>query len=94
MSTAPRIYGCPDTVLSHDNEPGVDYATVTWLEPRILDQSASSMLTSSHNSGDTFFIGQTIVTYVVTDDGPNDETCSFTVEVIGEYGLIHKQRLE
>src|SRR5258707_3358533 len=38
--------------------------------------------TSNHNSGDTFPVGITTVTYNAVDGAGNSATCSFTVKVI------------
>ncbi|XP_781917.4 hyalin [Strongylocentrotus purpuratus] len=78
----PTIYGCPDQTIVQDNEPGLDYADVTWVEPRTEDASTTSSLRSDIMSGDRFFIGETVVTYRLTDNGPNVDICEFTVQVV------------
>ncbi|XP_063957984.1 hyalin-like [Lytechinus pictus] len=79
---APTIYGCPDQTIVKDNEPGLDDAVVTWVEPRIQDASSTTSLTSDIKSGSRFVIGETTVTYTLTDISTNVETCEFIVQVV------------
>ncbi|WP_170109857.1 DUF7948 domain-containing protein, partial [Xanthomarina spongicola] len=60
-------------------------AIVTYTEPVGSDNCGivSTNLTTSLGSGDTFPIGNTVVTYMTTDTSGNTETCSFTVSVVG-----------
>nr|XP_054759486.1 hyalin-like [Lytechinus pictus] len=85
---APTIYGCPDQTIVKDNEPGLDDAVVTWVEPRIQDASSTTSLTSDIKSGSRFVIGETTVTYTLTDISTNVETCEFIVQVVGEFETL------
>ncbi|MFM9056211.1 MAG: MopE-related protein, partial [Bacteroidota bacterium] len=54
---------------------------VTWTAPSASDNCGIASLVSSHNSGDTFPVGTTTVTYTATDIAGNTSTCSFDVTV-------------
>ena len=57
--------------------------SVYWTEPTALDNSGVQTLTSSHQPGDVFAVGNTTVTYTATDASGNVAMESFTVMVIG-----------
>ena len=71
---------CPADVTV-ETTPGTCDAVATWAAPTIVDNCSASVASSSHNSGDTFPIGTTTVTYTVTDDAGNATTCEFDVIV-------------
>ena len=77
---APVISGTPANI-SQDSDPGSCTATVTWTAPTAADNCALASLTSTHDSGDSFFIGTTTVTYTATDIHGNISTSSFTVTI-------------
>jgi len=77
----PMIAGCPENVLTSPNENCE--AIVTWTLPIATDICGLESLTSSHDSGDAFPQGETIVTYTATDLCGNTAICSFTVTVEG-----------
>ena len=59
-------------------------AIVSYTEPVGTDNcSATTVLTAGFASGETFPIGDTVVTYEVTDAASNTAECSFTVTVTG-----------
>lgn len=74
---APYFIECPADVTvvpdSNNCEP-----IVTWVPPTGLDNCTPSV-TSTHNPGDAFPVGTTTVTYTVTDESGNSNTCSFDV---------------
>ncbi|XP_071508194.1 uncharacterized protein [Diadema antillarum] len=72
---APVIEGCP---LGVENIS----PTATWREPTASDNSGFVTLTSTHQSGDTFPIGRSVVTYTAIDPAGNVANCSFPV-IIG-----------
>lgn len=77
--TPPTITSCTDLVV--DASPSSCNAVVTW-DLSITDNcTAQPVIISNHNSGDTFPLGTTLVTYEATDDSENKATCSFTVTV-------------
>lgn len=76
--TGPVFDFCPPNNIVYDQQPGTCDAIVTWDEPVAVDECSNVMISSSHNSGDTF-TGTTTVVYVATDDSGNTTTCSFDV---------------
>ena len=59
-------------------------ATVSWTPPTASDNSGETVtLTSDYESGDTFPIGTTTVTYAATDTSGNTATSTFNVVVTG-----------
>ena len=79
----PVINACP-SVPGVTTDSGDATAVVTWTPPTATDNSGVQTLTSTHNSGDSFPIGNISVTYTATDDAGNTETCTFPVVVSGE----------
>lgn len=82
----PTILGCPQNIsvtpASSDCSP-----EVTWTAPTASDNCGVS-LTSDHNSGDSFPIGTTTVTYTATDLAGNSVTCSFDVVITPSQLLV------
>ena len=58
-------------------------AIVTWKPPVASDNFGSVSLLSSHNPGDSFALGTTLVTYTATDAANHRAKDSFNVIVIG-----------
>ena len=67
-----------------NTDPGLPNATVTWEEPSASDNSGLVTLTSNHNSGESFSVGNTTVTYTAFDANGNNDSDIFTVTVIGK----------
>eukprot|EP00057_Strongylocentrotus_purpuratus_P026271 XP_011680745.1 PREDICTED: hyalin-like [Strongylocentrotus purpuratus] len=78
----PLISGCPSSIYV-DADSGKSTGTAIWAEPTASDNSGFQTLTSDYNSGNSFPVGTTNVTYISTDDAGNTDTCSFDVTVIG-----------
>lgn len=80
---APVISGCPgDRHLNTDANSCT--AIALWGEPTATDNCTATgnlVWVKSHSSGDTFALGTTLVTYVVTDAQGRSDTCSFNVIV-------------
>ncbi len=76
----PVINNCP-TNISVNNDPDSCNAVVNWTAPTANDNCPGVTLTSTHNSGDTFPVGTTTVTYTATDASGNSVTCSFDITV-------------
>src|SRR5690606_41968976 len=71
---------CPGNItVSNDN--GNCDAVVTWTAPTGADNCAGAVVTSSHNSGDTFPIGTTTVTYTKIEGAACRKSCSLDVAV-------------
>ncbi|MFK7933149.1 MAG: HYR domain-containing protein, partial [Saprospiraceae bacterium] len=59
-----------------------------WIEPEATDNCNISGVTQNAQSGDSFPLGETVVTYTASDsaDPANTATCSFTVTVAEKAG--------
>ena len=77
-TTVPVITGLSDISVNTPTDQAT--ATVSWTPPTV---DPGETLTSTHNAGDSFDIGETTVTYTATDDNFNSVTASFTVTVSG-----------
>eukprot|EP00057_Strongylocentrotus_purpuratus_P018227 XP_011672701.1 PREDICTED: uncharacterized protein LOC105442361 [Strongylocentrotus purpuratus] len=76
----PVINVCPsDQNVTTDS--GNSTAVVTWTPPTATDNSGYQTLTSTHNSGEYFPLGNNTVTYTSTDSAGNTKTCTFFVVV-------------
>jgi gliding motility-associated-like protein len=78
--TVPVISDCPTDILLEANESGT--ARATWQNPNMSLPCGKLTTTSSHKSGDSFKIGNTVVTMEVWDDFGNKNSCSFNVKVV------------
>ncbi|PHP64769.1 hypothetical protein CSC94_22470, partial [Zhengella mangrovi] len=76
----PVLSGLP-TDITQPTDAGLATAVVTWTEPTASDNAPGVTLTSTHNPGDAFPIGETTVTYTATDAAGNTATGSFKVTV-------------
>jgi gliding motility-associated-like protein len=79
-NTAPAVLSCP-TDIRVSTTDNCD-AIANWTVPTFSDNcDANPVITSTHNSGDVFPLGTTVVTYTATDSTGNQSTCSFNVIV-------------
>jgi gliding motility-associated-like protein len=78
-TSLPVISGCPADITVSTSVSSCD-AHVNWVAPTASD-NCSVVLTSSHNPGDPFPLGETTVTYKAEDASGNVATCSFRVVV-------------
>lgn len=67
--------------ITVSNDAAVCGAKVNWTAPVATDNCPGVVLTSSHQSGDLFPIGNTTVTYTATDAYGNTISSAFTVTV-------------
>ncbi len=76
---APIFTSCPtdQVVASGDNCEAI----VTWNDPIATDNCEVSSIDSTYDSGDSFPIGTTEVTYTATDACGNTSTCWFFITV-------------
>jgi len=79
----PIILNCPDDIdLVAQTNNGECEAIATWTPP-VADENCDVVsVTNTHDPGDSFPIGVTTVSYVVTDGSGNTNTCSFDVTVV------------
>ncbi|XP_071840115.1 uncharacterized protein [Apostichopus japonicus] len=81
-SSAPVIVGCPNDI-TQQSQTFMACTVVTWREPAAFDdQPGDISMFSSHDSGDCFRFGRTVVTYSFTDVAANTATCSFAVTIV------------
>ncbi len=64
--------------------PGNCDASVTWAHPTVIDHCEPVTFQVSHNPGDVFPIGDTVVTYTSTDSALNANSQSLTVTVFDQ----------
>ncbi|XP_022087623.1 hyalin-like, partial [Acanthaster planci] len=76
----PTVSRCPADIIN-STDPGLSNATVYWQEPTFRDNDGLSFNTSTHSPGDPFGVGNTTVTYNVTDISGNVAHCSFLVTI-------------
>ncbi|XP_022082334.1 uncharacterized protein LOC110974776 isoform X2 [Acanthaster planci] len=80
-NTPPLISNCP-TGASATLPQGATSVAVTWTVPTATDNSGGTVSrTSTHDSGDSFGLGNTQVTYTFTDPSGNEARCQFVVMV-------------
>ena len=77
--TAPVITFCPDAAQTFST--GGTSAVVNYQTPTATDDGALTV-SSTNQPGDTFPVGETVVTYTFTDDEGLFVTCSFSIIVV------------
>ena len=70
-------------------EAGQPFGKATWDIPTVSDNSGNYTLSSTHQPGDTFNIGDTTVTYTIIDQAGNMAEAEFLVHVIGNLDLSY-----
>ena len=75
----PIVSFCPSDIVVCE-----DQNQVSWPTPVFSDNCSLATVSSSHNPGDTFSLGNTEVTYTALDLYGNSVTCSFNI-------LVHQQ---
>jgi hypothetical protein len=78
----PTLTNCPGDIGPVATDVGQSYATVSWTPPTPHDNCPGVQLSSTHNPGAHFAIGQTSVTYTATDAANHTAMCGFVVNVI------------
>ena len=76
----PVISNCPADIVVQSNANCT--AIVTWTVPTATDDCGLSSFSSNIQSGSTFSVGTTVVTYTAIDHCGNMASCSFSVTVI------------
>ena len=77
----PVISGSVSDITMYIASSGDAPVAVSWTAPTATDTNGVT-LTSTHNPGDTFPIGDTPVTYTARDEAGNTGQISFTVSII------------
>ena len=79
-TNAPRIDSCPADIMLLDLDAAP--AAATWDIPTFVDNCDTDVeVTASHQPGDLFPEGNTVVSYTATDDNGNVFLCEFNVVV-------------
>lgn len=73
------VSNCPDDIIVETGENGT--AEVSWDEPSVSSSCTEVTINQSHQSGDTFGVGTTLVTYEFMDEFERVVTCSFNITV-------------
>ena len=82
MDRVPPLVSCPDNLL-FSVETGSGGVELNWADPTVSDNSGSvTLVSNSHNSGDSFAPGETTVIYIYQDPSNNRNQCSFTITVV------------
>ena len=84
---SPVISNVPSDII-WNTDPGLPTARVTWNAPIASDDSEEVTLSSNFQSGDSFPIGKTRVTYEAVDPSGNQVTAEFTITVKGRIYLF------
>ncbi len=73
----PELTACPDNITECGPQ------NIFWEAPTATDADGCEepVVTSTHNSGDFFTVGTTMVTYTATDGAEGTDECSFTVTI-------------
>ena len=79
-TTKPVITSCPSNI-NQVSDQGSCSAIVSWAPPMATDNCVVDSLVASHNPGDTFSLGTTVVTYTAFDSEMNTSTCSFSITI-------------
>lgn len=79
----PTFDDCPSS--TSDKALAGTTKSISWTEPTADDNSGLAVnVTTTHDPGDEFGIGDTVVTYTAVDISGNSATCSFTVTIQGK----------
>ncbi|XP_071824182.1 hyalin-like [Apostichopus japonicus] len=78
--TPPVVSNCPDTV-SVSVPFGTQNTPISWIAPTATDDSGNVNVVPSHNSGFSFPIGLSVVTYTFADRTGNEASCTFLIIV-------------
>ncbi|XP_070545133.1 hyalin-like [Ptychodera flava] len=71
---------CPEDITA-TTHIGNDSNAVIWNVPVATDDTGCAKVSSSHNPGSIFSLGETIVTYEALDPSGNKDSCSFIVDM-------------
>ncbi len=76
----PVFSGCPSNISVSVDAAADCSAPATWTPPNAADNCSVTVI-SSHQPGDIFAQGTTVITYTATDGSGRTATCSFSVTV-------------
>ena len=72
------------TDMTQATDSGMPTASVTWLEPLATDNSGIQTMTSTHNTGSSFSIGVTVVSYTSVDPSGHKTSATFSLTIEGK----------
>ncbi len=80
----PTIQNGPNSIVAYSNDldPSSCSQVVIWTPPTAIDNCGGVTVSSNHNPGESFPVGNTTVTYTFTDSHANSVSYSFNVTVI------------
>jgi hypothetical protein len=78
-TTAPIVTTCPPAVTFTPN--ALDCNPAVNFTPPVFTENCAASIVSTHQPGDNFPVGTTVVTYTATDSAGNSSVCSFTLTV-------------
>nr|XP_054770575.1 hyalin-like [Lytechinus pictus] len=82
VDSTPPVVICPQDI-TQTVEIGTASTQVFFNSPSVSDDSGSfSLVQASHQPGNSFTTGTTIVTYTYTDASQNSASCSFAINII------------
>ena len=82
--TETPVITCPADIDATTDQ-GMPTASITWGVPNATDNAGSVSVTGSHDPGDDFGIGISVVNYTAVDTSGNIGTCQFKVNVTGKF---------
>lgn len=82
--TGPEVTNCPADI--EITTAGCE-SIATWDDIVAIENCSTVTQSSNFSSGDTFPLGNTVVTYTFTDDLGNESQCSFNVSVVNPDAL-------
>ncbi|MGB3799404.1 MAG: BspA family leucine-rich repeat surface protein [Lewinella sp.] len=84
------IYGMPENIAAVADTEGCT-AAITWVEPFT---NCRSTLTSTHQSGDLFPVGTTVVSYMANDGSAESIVASFVVTVTNDLAIAGHETID
>ncbi|XP_077981778.1 hyalin-like [Glandiceps talaboti] len=78
--TEEPVITCPADIDATPDQ-GMSTASMTWGVPNATDNAGNVTVTGSHDPGDDFGIGISVVQYTAVDTSGNIGTCQFTVTI-------------
>ncbi|XP_041454248.1 mucin-17-like isoform X7 [Lytechinus variegatus] len=79
-TTNPVVSNCPDPITLSVGA-GVTSVPVVWTEPTAVDETSAVTVSQTASPGDSFGLGQNLVSYTFTDAAGNDAFCTFTITI-------------
>jgi hypothetical protein len=75
------VISCPSNIVQ-GNDAGLTSARVTWVAPSASDNVGVAVTESTHNSNDSFPMGDTTVAFTFRDSAGNLANCTWVITVV------------